>query len=390
MSSARKLAHVGKPGSKFNATEVKGVWFNCDERGNATVYGIRFYDELHKRRTVAVGRDYEHAKVKLAEVTVAHAKGEATSNVNITLKQVVEEWRGVRVYKKQSTVEGYDFVIDKHVLPYLGTLKVKSITVPTIVKWVDRLQKNGLSGSYCICIFGKLSIILSHAVAQGYATGNVCKQVPTRLRPKSDTEERRMISAGEEAAIYLRIAGSRLRGWLADYITIALAQALRIGEVCGLQWDDFNWEARTLTVARQVKANGRYLEADGSYILPKNGERETIALTQPTYDLLHPRYLAWKIAGSDNPWVFTDASGGPRKSGVVEHAFNSVRGSDDISFHSLRHTCASRLVNSGLVRIDLASRFLRHSDIKITQEYLHADPTQADDELAALDAALVA
>jgi len=120
MSSATSK-HGGRPGSKFNSTEVDGVVFNVSLR-RAVTYCIRYYDELHKRRTVVVGPDFEQTKVRLVEMTVAASMGESTSNVNITLNKVVDEWRGVRVYTKEATPEAYDFALNTHVLPYLGNM----------------------------------------------------------------------------------------------------------------------------------------------------------------------------------------------------------------------------------------------------------------------------
>jgi len=385
MSATAK--HTGRPGSKFNPTEVDGVVFNVSPKG-AVTYCIRYYDELHKRRTVVVGRDFEQSKVKLAEVTVAHSKGESTANMHITLAEVIAEWRGTRVLNPV-TAETYDFVIDRYVAPYFA-LKLKDVRVPAILKWDSRLKGQGISGSYRRNIWGAFSVVLSFAVQQEHITTNWIRLVPKSQRPRPDGKEKVILTPEGEQRTFANITGSKSRRWLADYMVVALAQALRIGEVCGLQWTDFDFDNRTLTIARQVNRNGRYLERDGSYILPKWGKVAAIGLTDATYDLLHPRYLAWRISGSTNPWVFTDASGEPRKSSTVSRAWHVCCGEEGATFHSLRHTCCSRLVNSGKVPISVASRYLRHSSITVTETYIHADPSKASDDLAAINAALAA
>jgi integrase len=390
MSAASKQ-HRGRPGSKFNPVPgFPGVWFNCDATGKAKVYGIRYRDELGVRRTVTVGPDFEAARIALAKATVASARGESTSNVNATLDDVIADWRGLRVLKKQSTAESYDKVIDLHVVPYLGGLRVKEITPPVIIKWISRLNAQGLAGSYQTRIYRALSIVLSHGVERGYVAGNACKALSANKRPRSDTPEKQILSREAEALTYARIAASRSRQWMEPYVRLALAQALRIGEVGALQWSDIDFENRTLTVARQVDINGRFLQADGSYILPKNGRIETVHMTQATYEVLHSRYLEWRISGSDNQWILFDpATGLPRHTVAIRKAWNDMRGDKEVTFHGLRHTCASRAVNGG-VPIKVASTFMRHSSVSVTESYTHKDVSKADQERAMLDAALAA
>lgn len=59
---------------------------------------------------------------------------------------------------------------------------------------------------------------------------------------------------------------------------------------------------------------------------------------------------------------------------------------DDVSLHTLRHTCASRLVQGGM---DLyrVKEWLGHSSITVTQRYAHLSPTNLDTGIAILQGA---
>ena len=46
----------------------------------------------------------------------------------------------------------------------------------------------------------------------------------------------------------------------------------------------------------------------------------------------------------------------------------------DVSLHTLRHTCASRLVQGGM-DLYMVSKWMGHSDIKVTQKYAHLAPS---------------
>lgn len=56
----------------------------------------------------------------------------------------------------------------------------------------------------------------------------------------------------------------------------------------------------------------------------------------------------------------------------------------DVSAHTLRHTCASRLVQKG-VSIYKVQKFLGHKDIRMTERYSHLAPSDLDDVAKALE-----
>jgi site-specific recombinase XerD len=59
----------------------------------------------------------------------------------------------------------------------------------------------------------------------------------------------------------------------------------------------------------------------------------------------------------------------------------------DLEFviHSLRHTCASRLVNAG-VDLYVVCKWLGHSSIQITERYAHLNPDKLVHAVEVLEA----
>ena len=73
----------------------------------------------------------------------------------------------------------------------------------------------------------------------------------------------------------------------------------------------------------------------------------------------------------------------------LTHRFAEIRTHakmPDVTAHTLRHTCASRLVQSG-VSIYKVQKFLGHSDIRMTERYSHLAPSDLDDVAKALEPA---
>ena len=118
-------------------------------------------------------------------------------------------------------------------------------------------------------------------------------------------------------------------------------------------------------------------EAGGLHVGPtKTGKRRTITI---------PRFLAQMLGEhigrypSPDGWVFTAAEGGP----VHHHNFrhrhydagrSKPRGSPDVRFHDLRHTCAALLIAAGR-HLEEVKTYLGHSSIRVTSDrYGHLFP----------------
>ena len=82
-----------------------------------------------------------------------------------------------------------------------------------------------------------------------------------------------------------------------------------------------------------------------------------------------------------SPYVFTDTTGKhfsqrARRNNVGRRTGASMRaaGIDDASFHSLRHTAASWMVQAGRPILEV-SKILGHGSIRMTEVYAHLAPT---------------
>lgn len=170
--------------------------------------------------------------------------------------------------------------------------------------------------------------------------------------------------------------------WLRPIIVVALYQALRLGEVLGLQFEDVDFAASKLHVRRSV---GR----TGALGPPKGGKAATIRLTGPAREAL----LELRQESSTG-FVFTNERGGTRQLRDVQRAFTKARDraalpvTDDgpVVFHSLRHTGISRLANDPRIPLVKVRDFARHADLATTQGYVHA--IESPDEAEIYDAAL--
>lgn len=175
--------------------------------------------------------------------------------------------------------------------------------------------------------------------------------------------------------------------WLMHMIPVALATGLRRSELIRLRWDDVDLEGQTVTVRSERGAE------------TKSGHDRRIPLRgrglQALSDRLHATHLA--SPSDDEPrggYVFTDRAGKPIKANRISQRVRffvdqaKLKGADQLSFKSLRNSCATWLLADG-VPLAIVSKILGHSSTRVTAE--HYDGVDLDtigDELGrAMDSA---
>ncbi len=154
-----------------------------------------------------------------------------------------------------------------------------------------------------------------------------------------------------------------------DFFYTELTTGLRCGEICGLQWRDFDEESGTLSITRTL-----HCDRIGVYTL---GETKTgkgtrkIVLPPSTADLLRRRKAA-----AITEWIFPYPTK-PEFPTVPHSAYNRMKtllkkaGLPSIRFHDLRHTFATHALTSG-VDAKTLSGILGHTNASFTLDtYTH-------------------
>lgn len=188
---------------------------------------------------------------------------------------------------------------------------------------------------------------------------------PVRMirKPPVSNAKTRFLSA-EEAQRLLSACKESRNPYLHSIVVIALSTGMRRGEILSLRWEDIDFDKK-LIVLRQTK-NGsiRYvpLVSPGLEVFKCLFQQETIIDTSHhIFPSLNPiRYLDIRTA-----WQFA-----LKRSGI----------SDDFTFHTLRHSCASFLAMSGASQRDIAE-ILGHKDLRMTHRYSHLSQSHLAERL---------
>jgi integrase len=290
--------------------------------------------------------------------------------------------------------------------PYVLThYRLDELTPTVLDDWLaqrlkPKLRKKGLRAASKATArrnLGALKAVLVQAVKWGVIPASPLqhyapiKQVDNaRTRYLAPEEEHRLLAALEEqdaeqrkklkeevawvkkrykdnpAKLRKRMHGPKMHGpWLKSLVLLALNTGARQGQLRKLEWRDVDFERRLLTLrpetAKTKKINHVPLNAQAIEAL------RLMPVGDPT-DAVFPGRRGKFLNNPNGPW---------RK--LLKAADIS-----DFSFHCLRHSFASSLVNEG-VDLYRVQRLLTHSTASLTQRYAHLDPDYMRDAVDRLD-----
>ncbi len=268
---------------------------------------------------------------------------------------------------KPSEVAKKRMILNNHLIPVFGEMRLDTINASDIKTYRSRKLTDGYKDKTVnnhMTVFYKL---MGEACEDGYI-----RFVP-RIKALKTAPPEGVYLTDDECKALLEAAEPEWR----TMILVALQTGLRQGELLGLQWGDINLELGYLHVQRSISR--------GRIGTPKSNKHRTVPLSNDVMEALKA------YRHNRGPWVFCDRNGEfltdgqcrrPLQRAMKAAGIKKPRGHN--SWHLLRHTFASRLVQSG-VSIMNVQRYLGHADVRITMRYAHLSPEIKRDDVLKLD-----
>lgn len=263
----------------------------------------------------------------------------------------------------------YRFVVQSYVMPGVGQLRLREITVPAVDRLLTAVRTSHGAGA-AKSTRSVLSGILAEAVRRGALPTNPVREVGSRRGHRRPAQGPRALTVEEGRQLCERLAadGEAARLDLPDLVEFMLGTGVRIGEACAVRWSAVDLDAATVRIdATLIRVPGRGLEIQE---FPKTtAGRRTIALPAFVVDLLERRRARMPSA-QDMAVVFPSPSGRLRDpyntSSHLRQAFDCA-GFDWVSSHVFRKTVATRLDEAGLSARQIADH-LGHNRPSLTQD----------------------
>ena len=337
----------------------------------------RWEGRIYEGKTENGGRKYQAFFGKSAEAVMEKLEAlRPTRNYQLclrTVKEVFEEWsQGIRHRVKESTLANYLMKWEKHLLDYFGDTAISTITPTNIYEFIAEKQTAGLSNRYVTDILVLLKSIFKYAAI----TYNIKNIMTGITMPKKKAPEIAMLD--ENQLKRLQELFSANKSHLALGMALASVTGMRIGEVCALQWRDFDLEKRVVTVSKTIQ---RIRTAKG-----ENGRKTKIIITEPKSESSKRviplpdciiEFLK-EFMGNPDDYLCSGTSKPVEPRKMQRHFVKLLKSAElpHIHFHALRHMFATKCVKLGF-DIKSLSELLGHSNIKITLEkYVHPDFSQ--------------
>lgn len=320
--------------------------------------GKRIYGSVY-------GKTFDEAKLKQDEVTRNNSQvTQNATRVVLKLQEISEEWKdSIKQSVKESTYLKYETIIRKHILShYISTIDMSNLTTKEIHDFSEHLCKEGLSAKTVNDILVVLGLILKYAE-------DIYKISKPKIKYKKvQKKELRVLSSQEQTVLehfLLQETNSYKLG-----ILIALYTGIRIGELCALQWEDV--QVDRIIINKTVQ---RLKDGDKTVLSVTTPKTSSSIRVIPIPQFLKKYLESFRGKGS----VLKNRKGNfvePRLLQMTFEKYIDECGLAKTNFHALRHTFATRCVESGF-DIKSLSDILGHSDVKTTlNRYVHSTMNQ--------------
>lgn len=335
-------------------------------------------------RKSVYGKTQKEVRQRLTEALANIDAGVYLEPARMTLAQWLDVWLAEYMGdKKYSTAKHYKAVVNTHIKPALGAVKLSRLTPHQIQSFYNQLQKNGrttpkkdeaghiqkdksgktitetvpLSAKTVRNIHCVLTKSLSVAVSIGYIRDNPAQRVTL---PRTTKKEICPLT-DDQIKQFLQITETDRHGTL---LTIILFTGLREAEAIGLTWDCIDWKAGTIRVYRQLQKRP---QEDGGYTFTtlKNDKSRVIKPASYVMDLLAQRqreqieesfkagraWEAWKnLEEHKTALIFTTEIGSPINPKQLYLHYKKLAaqiGAPNSRVHDLRHTFAVLSLQNG-------------------------------------------
>ena len=324
----------------------------------------------------AFAKTQKSALKQLHQLLDLYRDVDLTEECRMTLGEWMDKWLDEYMIFaiRESTLDSYRGMVNNQVKPFIGNKQLASLTTADIQKFYNKIKKEGrvrehpvhgktLADSMVRSVHMMLHEALDMAVKERLLAKN-----PTNgtTIPKCNYPEKQILGDNQLETFLEAIRGQE---YWCDFFYVEVMTGLRRGEICGLKWQDIDFEENKLRVKRSVSVK----RGGGVNIGETKTETGVRCIEMPpsVADLLKNRkqtaITEWVFPAFLNPEQPIHPQAAYRKLKVI------LRNAELplIRFHDLRHTFATHATQGGVDPKTLAG-ILGHTNASFTLDtYTH-------------------
>ena len=305
----------------------------------------------HRQQWITVQGSRRDAEKRLAELLHQKDTGTFIKPDNTTFADYLKTW--LSDYAKPNlpprTIEGYEYILTKHLIPALGNLPLAQLKPEHLGKYYSEKQRFGLSAQTVRHHHTVIHKALKTAMEGELLNHNVADTVQC---PRTQQTEIQTWNESEVSQFLETAKGSQYY----PLFYIALFTGMRRSELLALRWCDIDFILSELHVSRSL-----HVLTGGQVILraPKTKTGKRTIVLPPSAFMVLTEYRKQREAEalllgkpiSDDSLVFsTPPDYKPFLPNTVTHFWNKIIrriGIKHIQLHDARHTHASLMLKQG-------------------------------------------
>jgi len=337
-----------------------------------------------KQQWVSVKGNKKNAEKRLAELLHQLDTGTFVKPGKTTLAEFLGRWLEdyAWAYLAPRTAEGYEYIVDRHIIPALGNITLTQLKPEHIQRYYTKKLtdgridgKGGLSPKTVRHHHATLHAALKIAVQWGVLIRNPVDAVnPPRF-------QRPQINTMTEDDIHTFLEAAKATSYYSLFY-LAIYTGMRRSELLALRWCDVDLLLCQISVTRTL-----HRLRDGRMVFrqPKTAKGRRLITLPPSAALVLKEHKDERMAErlllgvlvSDDNLVFSQVEGSPLVPDSVTHMWIKLAkrtGLKGIRLHDARHTHASLLLKAG-THPKVVQERLGHAGIQITLDtYSHITP----------------
>ena len=312
-------------------------------------------------------RTLSEVKEKMSEVH-SIKQNQPVSAVKITVRGAAEQWlSAAKLRVKESSYANYLNIVNKHILPILGGEMMMNLNTGKLNDFINlKLVSGRLNGKGGLSAKSVRDIMTVYRSIENYAAREYGIKETHFTMPKIEKKQTDILTSGERKKLENYLMHNHNKTNIA--ILLCLFTGLRVGELCGLKWEDIDFDNAVLYVKRTVQ---RVSKNGKSQIIIGTPKSKTSVRTVPIPAFVMDILRSYRNCGDFYIITGKNKSTEPR---TMQNRFKAILklcGIRNVNFHLLRHTYATVCIEKGFDPKTL-SELLGHADAAITlNRYCH-------------------